>query len=309
LLTFPKARVNFQNQTYVFRKARKIVKSSRPDLIITFLFHDTLNVGLAGLTQIKRPQLIVGRRSPIGYGDNSRSKVHRLILKIIYRFANLAVSNSKGNLESAQHDGLGDRKLRVIGNYITRNELSEISFTEDKALKLVCIANFHWYKNHEGLLRAVSSIEGHEHRFHFTFIGDGPLLKDMQNLASALKISAEFKGFVNNPSFDIHNYHAMVLVSHVEGSSNALLEGLAAGVPALVSYVGAVQELIEQGAPLVVCDSADVDSIATGLLSLTNEYHALRCEARYFASIVLETLSEDSVLKQWQDVIEEVTSS
>ena len=309
LLTLPKVRVNLKNQTYVFRKARKIVKESGPDLIITFLFHDTLNVGLAGLMQIKRPRLIVGRRSPIGYGDDSRSKVHKLILKIINRFATLAVSNSFGNLESAHRDGLRENKLRVIGNYISSNTLSEISFFQDKALKILCIANFHWYKNHEGLLRAVSSIVGHQNRFHFTFVGDGPLLGDMQILASELKISAEFKGFVDNPSLDIHNYHAMVLVSHVEGSSNALLEGLVAGVPALVSNVGAVQELVKQGAPLIVCDSTDLDSIAKGLVKLSNEYQTLRSEALSFSNIVLETLGEDSVLKKWQDVIKEVTSS
>jgi hypothetical protein len=105
---------SLMNQTYVFIRTRRIVNEVRPDLIITFLFHDTLNVGLAGLTQINRPKLIVGRRSPIGYGDSSRKYFLRLVLKIIYRFADLAVSNSPGNLESAINDGLLDVSYYMV---------------------------------------------------------------------------------------------------------------------------------------------------------------------------------------------------
>jgi L-malate glycosyltransferase len=308
-LTFPKMRLILKNQTYVFRKARKEMKKFSPDLIITFLFHDTLNVGLAGLSQIKRPRLIVGRRSPIGYGDRTRSLIHRLVLRLIYSFANLAVSNSMGNLESARRDGLRDRKIRVIGNYITQSKLSEISFTKEKPLRILCIANFHWYKNHEGLLRAVSSIPGHDQTFNFTFVGDGPLLEDMQMLAAELNISAEFKGFVDNPASEIHLYHAITLVSHIEGSSNALLEGLATGVPALVSRVGASQELFSQGAPIVLCNANDIQSIADGLIQLRDNYKILQNQARNFAEVIGQTLSEESVLRQWQQAIHDVTSS
>lgn len=299
----------FKNQTFIFRKSRKALKRFQPDLVITFLFGDTLNIGFAAITQVYRPKLIVGRRSPVGYGDDSRSWISKLILRIVYLFSDLAVSNSVSNIESALQEGLSKRKIRIIGNYITPNKLSEITFTKNKVLEVLCIANFHRYKNHEGLLRAVYSIPGHERMFHFTFVGDGPLLGDSQKLAVDLKISAEFKGFLYNPSSEIHCYHALVLVSHHEGSSNALLEGLAAGVPALVSRVGDAQELVKQGAPLILCDSLDLDSIADGLNKLRDEYHEIRIEAKNFARFLMQTLDEDSVLKKWQGVIKEVTFS
>jgi len=308
ILSFPKARLNFENQTYVFRKARKIVKDSRPDLVITFLFHDTLNIGLAGITQINRPRLIVGRRSPIGYGDGSRSRLHKFILRFIYLFSNLAVSNSEANHESAINDGIGKRKIRIIENFVTSKDFHNVELTKTEALDVLCIANFHWYKNHESLIRAVSTIPNHEKCFRFTFIGDGPLLGSMQQLACDLKVSAEFRGFVSDPSSEISAFQALVLVSHVEGSSNALLEGLICGIPALVSKVGAAQELMSQGAPLILCDSHDVSSIANGLIQLKANYEILNAEAKEFSKSLSVALSEDAIFKKWQEAIRLVTS-
>jgi glycosyltransferase involved in cell wall biosynthesis len=307
-LIFQRLGLSIKNQSYVFRQARKKIKIAEPDLIITFLFYDTLNVGLAGLLQVKRPKLIVGRRSPMGYGDRSRKLIHRIILRIIYKFSSLAVSNSSGNLDSAFHDGINRRKVKVIGNYITKHRVSEIEFIQEKPLKIICIANFHWYKNHEGLLRAISIIPNHDKYFHFTFVGDGPLLEETQRLALDLRVAAEFKGFVENPSLEIHLFHAMALVSHVEGSSNALLEGLVAGIPTLASMVGAAEELKAQGAALVLCNSSDTKSIANGLTQIKFNYESLRIQAKEFSMIISQTMNEEAILEQWEEAILSVTS-
>jgi glycosyltransferase involved in cell wall biosynthesis len=308
-LTLPKHRQNKKGQTHVFISARRIVKDVHPDLIITFLFHDTLSIGLAGLTQINRPKLIVGRRSPIGYGDSSRKYFHRLALKIIYKFADLAVSNSSGNLESAIRDGVSKRKIIVIENFVSKNNLSEVQTTKVEPLEILCIANFHWYKNHEGLIRAVATIPNHEKRFCITFVGDGPLLDVIRQLTSELRVTSIFRGFLDNPSAEIPSFQALILVSHFEGSSNALLEGLVCGIPAVVSDVGSAQELLSQGAPLILCDSYDTSSIANAIIQLSENYEALRREAGDFSTILSESLSEDTVLKKWQEAIRKVTSS
>ena len=59
-LTLSRLRQNIKNQTFAFRKARKELKRIQPDLIITFLFHDTVNIGLAAITQVHRPNLDTG---------------------------------------------------------------------------------------------------------------------------------------------------------------------------------------------------------------------------------------------------------
>jgi glycosyltransferase involved in cell wall biosynthesis len=206
-------------------------------------------------------------------------------------------------------DGISKRKIRVIENFVSKSSQPEILPINDEPFEILCIANFHWYKNHEGLLRAVATIPNHENRFRITFVGDGPLFGDIQQLALELRISSEFKGFIVNPSSEIPFFQALILVSHVEGSSNALLEGLICGIPALVSNVGAAQELLSQGAPLTLCDSHDISSIAQGLIQLRDNYNSLSTEAREFSKFLSEVLSEEAVFKKWEEVIKKVTSS
>lgn len=181
---------NIKNQTYVFKRARKMVKEVHPDLVVTFLFHDTLNVGLAALTQTKRPRLIVGRRSPIGYGDNSRNYFHKLALKVVYRFADLAVSNSSGNLEAALHDGLIEDKIKIVHNFIM-NDNSKLRLNDSNDIHFICIANFFDYKNHLSLIKALGEIKN-QFTYRVTFLGDGPLRSEMISLAKNLDLAADF---------------------------------------------------------------------------------------------------------------------
>ena len=153
-----------------------------------------------------------------------------------------------------------------------------------------------------------TKIPNHDKYFHFTFVGEGPLFEEIQRLALDLRIAAEFKGFVENPSLEIHLFHAMALVSHVEGSSNALLEGLISGIPTLASMVGAAEELKAQGAALVLCDSSDTKSIANGLTQIKFNYESLRIQAKEFSQIISQTMNEEAILEQWEEAIQSVTS-
>lgn len=303
-LTLSRLRKNIKNQTYVFRRARKMVKEVRPDLIVTFLFHDTLNVGLAGLTQIKRPRLIVGRRSPIGYGDNSRNYFHKLALKVVYRFADLAVSNSSGNLEAALHDGLIEDKIKIIHNYV-KNDNSKLRLNNSNDIHLICIANFFDYKNHLGLIKALGEIKN-QFTYRVTFLGDGPLRTEMISLAKNLNLTADFFSHEDQAKISEFKVDFLLLPSFFEGSSNALLESLAEGIPAIVTNVGLVPELKEMGAPLIVSNGTDFKSLKIALQDGLNFQHDLKVQARNFKGVIKKEFGEVKVLQDWLQLIEKV---
>ena len=303
-LTLSRLRQNIKNQTYVFRRARKMVKEVRPDLIVTFLFHDTLNVGLAGLTQIKRPRLIVGRRAPIGYGDNSRNYFHKLALKVVYRFADLAVSNSSGNLEAALHDGLIEDKIKIIHNYV-KNDNSKLRLNNSNDIHLICIANFFDYKNHLGLIKALGEIKN-QFTYRVTFLGDGPLRTEMISLAKNLNLTADFFSHEDQAKMSEFKVDFLLLPSFFEGSSNALLESLAEGIPAIVTNVGLVPELKEMGAPLIVSNGTDFKSLKIALQDGLNFQHDLKVQARNFKGVIKKEFGEVKVLQDWLQLIEKV---
>ena len=292
------------NQLYVFISARRIVNETRPDLIITFLFHDTLNVGLAGLTQLNRPKLIVGRRSPIGYGDSSRKYSHRLALKIIYKFSDLAVSNSGGNLETARHDGLMDNKIKLIHNFVNKNE-SKMRLNESHNTHLICVSNFYDYKNHLNLIKALGEIKN-QFDFRVTFLGEGPLSSEMNSLAKSLNLAADFFSHEDQAVISEFKVDFLLLPSYFEGSSNALLESLSQGIPAIVTNVGLVPELVAMGAPLMVSGGTDFKSLQIALFEGLSHKHELKVQALNFRSTIVNEFGEDKILQDWLQIIEKI---
>jgi glycosyltransferase involved in cell wall biosynthesis len=301
-LTLPKLRQNIKNHSFVFRKARKTLKGVEPDLVITFLFHDTVNIGLAAITQIHRPKLIVGRRSPIGYGDDSRNWFYKLILRYVYKFAYLAVSNSESNFESAIHDGLAPSKIVYINNFVNYQD-SQLQLNDSPVVSLICIANFFEYKNHRNLIRALAMINENRN-FEVTLVGEGPTREEMILLTSELKLNAFF--YTHDDQKKVGSFKAdfLLLPSFFEGSSNALLEGLAKGIPAIVTNVGLVPTLKKMGAPLVVSKGTDAKSLHSALLDGLASQSKLRCDAENFKMKVENEFSEKKILSDWLEVVE-----
>ncbi len=300
--------VRVLNETYIYRKARLVLKDSKPDLVITFLFHDTLNVGLASVLKFQKPKLIVGRRSPIGYGDDSRGLIHKRILRFIYGSADMGISNSIANIESAIKDGLSKSKIRIIPNYVTSPALHRNQKQSSDNLKLVCIANMHWYKNHRNLVLATSRVIHSGNHISLTLIGDGPLFTEIFELSSDLGLSIDFRGFEDNPSASLQEFDAAILVSYFEGSSNAVLEALISGIPVISSNTGSVSELISSGAPIVLCDPNDIESIANATRFLKDNYEHYSGQARSYSQYLKTAYGEDRIFSLWNKAIRDVTS-
>lgn len=301
-LTFPKQQQKIKNQIFVFRKARRVLMMVQPDLVITFLFHDTVNIGLAAIIQIHRPKLIVGRRSPIGYGDDSRNWFYKLILRNVYKFADLAVSNSESNFESAIHDGLSPSKIVYINNFVNHQD-SQLQLNDSPVVSFICIANFFEYKNHRNIIRALGMINENV-RFEVTFVGEGPTREEMLLLTSELKLNAFF--YTHDDQEKVGKFKAdfLLLPSFFEGSSNAVLEGLAKGIPAIVTNVGLVPTLKKMGAPLVVSNGTDSKSLQSALLEGLAASSRLRCDAENFKMKVNNEFSEKKILTDWLEVVE-----
>lgn len=294
-------RHKFVTYYHPYKFTRNLIKQSKPDLVVSFLFHDTLLVGLSAILSRKRPKIIVGRRSPIGYADDSRTFAEKKLLKFIYFCSDLGISNSKFNNASAVADGLSEKKITVIHNFIenTNNRLKS-NFTD--TFELLCVSNFFEYKNHENFIRALAD-SYFDSPYHVTFLGDGPLKKNMELLASELGVDADFYSHEQQAMFNQISVDYLVLPSFVEGNSNSLLEGLASGIPAIVTRVGLVDELERMGAPLVIAEGFDCISLKKSLITAFDEVLTNKNQAERFKSCILSEFGEDAILRKWEKAL------
>jgi N-acetylgalactosamine-N,N'-diacetylbacillosaminyl-diphospho-undecaprenol 4-alpha-N-acetylgalactosaminyltransferase len=251
---------------------------------------------------------VVGRRSPIGYADVTRSFSERFLIRIIYFFCDAAISNSVENVQQGVREGISKNKFKIIPNFLNDPGYIKAHSIEQGPMKLVFIGNFIWYKNQEKFIRALASLEGSQQRFEVTFIGDGPLKEPLQSLASQLRIEATFLGSITNPSSLLRNFDALVLTSLYEGSSNALLEALSHGLPALTSDLLSTRELLNEGAPIVLCNPQDISSIESAIINLEHKFVDLTKISPNFSQKLISKHNPTRIIELWEQTFASLIS-
>lgn len=132
------------------------------------------------------------------------------------------------------------------------------------------VANFRPIKRHSDLLEALAIVRTRYPRVHLLLVGSGELETELRVLAARLGL-AESVHFLGNSSdvIPIVKHCAVcVLSSESEGLSNALLEYLGCGKPAVCTDVGGNTELVRDGENGFVVKVGDIPALADRIDSL-----------------------------------------
>ncbi len=140
---------------------------------------------------------------------------------------------------------------------------------------ILCVGRLSREKAHADLIRAAAILhkESPEIDFRLILVGEGPERESIQRLSVELAIDdlIIFAGY--HP--DVSPYYAIadvfVLPSHSEGSPNALLEAMAAGVPSLATSVGGVPEIAVHGQNALLVQKGDTVEMAKGIARLLDD--------------------------------------
>jgi glycosyltransferase involved in cell wall biosynthesis len=129
------------------------------------------------------------------------------------------------------------------------------------------------------------------------FAGDGPLRAALE--AEAAGSTVRFLGFVSEVGQVLAAADVLALPSRTEGLPMAVLEAMAAGVPVVGSAVGALPEVLGDGAGVLVPPD-DVEALRGALRQLADPAHRqalaetarARVEARYGAAAMARSYLE-----------------
>ncbi|WP_224361945.1 glycosyltransferase [Hyalangium versicolor] len=115
---------------------------------------------------------------------------------------------------------------------------------------LVHVANMnHVVKRQEDVLQALALLRREGLKLHAFFVGDGPRRPELERKAVELGVKdlAHFLGHRGDVPALYARANLGVLCSTAEGMSNAVMEGMAAGLPMVVTAVGGNPDLIVDG--------------------------------------------------------------
>lgn len=163
--------------------------------------------------------------------------------------------------------GVDTRKFRLHYN---RDEIrKELGIPED-ALLLVSVGELNRNKNHSVVIRAVAKLENLN--IHYAIAGKGSLRAELESLAEQLKIEkwVHILGFRTDIPELYNAADICIFPSIREGLPVAVIEGMASGLPLIVSDNRGTKEFQAEDTT-ITCRHDDVDGFAKAILKLAKD--------------------------------------
>jgi glycosyltransferase involved in cell wall biosynthesis len=128
-------------------------------------------------------------------------------------------------------------------------------------------------KGHEWLLKAAPRVLAEFPHATFVFLGEGPLLDQLQQLAAGLGISDHvmFLGARQDVPECLAAFDLFAFPSLNEGMGRALIEAMAVGLPAVATCVGGIPDVVEDGETGLLVPARDETALADALLKLLRD--------------------------------------
>lgn len=135
------------------------------------------------------------------------------------------------------------------------------------------VANFKAHKAHDVLLQAAAEVRRAVPDVRFVLVGTGLLEADLRRQAMSLGLGGTvvFAGFREDAPRVASTFDVFALPSTYEGLSIALLEAMALGRAPVVTRVGGLSEVVEDGEHGLVVPPGDPRALAQGLVRLLGD--------------------------------------
>jgi L-malate glycosyltransferase len=176
--------------------------------------------------------------------------------------------------------------------------------TKPKKFDLALVGRLSEVKQVDLFLNAIALAKKSHPNITAVVVGDGPDRQALEALSRTLGLSSNvtFAGWQSNVADWLRNSKIFVLTSSSEGLSQALIQALICGLPAVVSNVGDLRDLVQTAFNGYLIDELSAKNFAARFtLLLTNSI--LLKEMSEKAVVSTRKFSVEEVAKTWQDCI------
>ena len=212
-------------------------RAGPPDLVLSFLIPADRVMAFSKLENVHFVIQNTLSLEVASYYPKTRTAELAKRIDIYTRKPSICASHGVENDLRAVLGSIASTKITTIHNPIDPKEVEETAceIPEDIVPNaIICVGKFKEQKRQDRLIRAYAAIDC---PFPLVFVGQGPLMKDAENLVNELGINGRvhFMGFRKNPYPYMKAARLHVLCSDYEGLGVVLLESICLKTPAISS--------------------------------------------------------------------------
>jgi glycosyltransferase involved in cell wall biosynthesis len=259
-----------------------LMMGNRPHIVHFFLPEAYLVGGVAALVARIKAR-VMSRRSLNRY--QQRYPLARNLESWLHKRMTAILGNSRAVIAELRNDEeVPEDKLVLIYNGVempgensrrSRADVRNALGLETSSLVMIIVANLIPYKGHADLLEALGRAHSRlPSGWRLLVVGrDDGIKAKLKALARHLQIDRNviFLGVRHDVRDLLLSSDIGLLVSHQEGFSNALLEGMAAGLPMIVTNVGGNPEAVTDGISGLIVPPGDPAQLSAAIEKLAND--------------------------------------
>lgn len=287
------------------RLLRRLIRHSRPDLIVSFL--DFPNILTLLATRGLRIPLIVSERANPQYVE--LRAIWKLLRLLLYPFANALVCQTGAMVAQLQ------KSIKVAG-YAIPNPVELPAPWNSNTQKggnknsrtVIAMGRLVPQKGFDLLLEAFARVAARHPEWSLKVLGKGALRRQLEFQAESLGLTGRvsFMGAVADPFPILRSADLFVFSSRFEGFGNALTEAMACGLP-VISFdcPAGPAHIIRHGVDGLLVPPEDVPALAAAMgLLMGDEQQRDRLASH--APEVLVRFSSERILEMWEEVFDDV---
>ncbi|MDN2662792.1 glycosyltransferase [Psychromonas sp. 14N.309.X.WAT.B.A12] len=294
--------------------------TKRPDVLVGFhlLLNGLFVVVLAKLIGAKSVYICGGGpREVVGGGVNTENRIFNkigqpddFIEKMLVKSVNemdLVVSMGTSAIRYFKDKGVSTNFEIVPGGFddsvfCPRPEIK-------KQYDLILIGRLSEVKRIDRFLESIQIAKKQLPHLNAVIVGDGPDKEKLQKLAIELGIADDvyFAGWQNNVEYWLQQSRCFVLTSDSEGLSQALIQAMMCGIPAINSDVGDLSDLIKEDKNGYLITPLTNESFANSYVTILSSENKLKklSENAYHSTT---KFSVPAVSQHWQKIYATFTS-
>ncbi len=236
--------------------------------------------------------------------------IERRLLDAI-SMADLVITRGNRAIQFFQEHGVATQ-FHVVPGGMDGNKFSPSEMPAEN--DLIIVGNLVPRKRVDLFVEIVSKVHTIRPDLRAVILGDGPLRPSLESQVEKLALQnvVYFAGYQTNVAEWLQRAKIFVLTSEAEGLSQAMIQAMLCGLPAVVSHVGEAEELVQDGVNGFLIRDSDITAFVKNILALLGKRTMLtafskaarqsaeRCEVHYLAQKwdgILNELSERSALR------------